>query len=211
MAKNMTPLKLAFQKCRECLDKGDTAMEPFYGIAVTLMEIDETAVGADESVLRLAINFPVFLKKILQHHEEYYECKDNSSPLTRAIRKGLLNRYSRIGFIELMLQKGADSIVMDLIDRDPAFLKSYINPALETPLHTAAKLGKDVIAKRLMGIGSVLSNFVLHVCCILYVVCVCAVILCMLCVYVLALCVRMCMRDSCTKHNYKYCSNNTKI
>ena len=154
---NMSPLKLALQKCCECLDSGDTKMEPYHGIASILMNSKETAIGADESVLRMAVNFPVILKKILHHHPEYYQCTGDLSPITIAIRKGLLEHYSQMGFIEHMLQQGADSIVMDLINKDSGhgFLKTYTNHIGETPLHTAAKLGKDVVAKALMNSGSV--------------------------------------------------------
>ena len=145
----MTPLELVLQRCCDCIIK-KTDVEPFYGIAVALMKSNEAAAGADASVLKLAVNFPVLLKKILAHHQEFYQrIDDGPSALTEGI-KGLLGQNSKIGFIELMLQQNADSIVMDLINEDPDYVKTYVNTSDETPLHTAAKLGNDMVAKWLM-------------------------------------------------------------
>ena len=153
---NMTPLKLALQKCCDCLNE-NSSMNQFHEIAITLMgDDDDTATGADESVLRLAVNFPVILKKILNKHPEY--CTPHGayglSALAVAIRSGLLEMYSNKGFIELALDRHADTIVMDLIKKNPIFLKTYKNAINETPLHTAAKLNEKSIAKSLMERGS---------------------------------------------------------
>ena len=150
----MTPLKLVLAKCCECIEN-KTGVEPFYGIAVTLMKSAKAASGADRSVLRFAVNFPVILKGILTHHQDFYKDIDGMPPaLTEGI-KGLAGENSKMGFIELMLRQNADSIVMDLIDKDPEYVKTYVNTSGETPLHTAAKLGKDEIAKQLMESGLV--------------------------------------------------------
>ena len=152
---NMSPLKLALQKCRECLASGDANMEPYHGIASDLMKSEETATGADESVLKMAINFPVILMKILHHHPEFYGGTGDSSPLTTAIRRGVFKEYSSMGFIEHMLRQGADSVVMNLLNKDRGFLRNYKNDNGETALHTVAKLGMDLVARELMKNGSV--------------------------------------------------------
>ena len=139
-----TPLELVLQKCCDCLDKG-ASNEIYHGIAITLMKSDATVDGVEENVLRLAVNFPVILKNILERHPQYY------NSLRKAV-KHLHKSYSRTGFIELVLQQGVDIIVMDLIDMESTtmFLKTYTNDDGETPLHTVAKLGKVEIVKRLM-------------------------------------------------------------
>ena len=139
-----TPLELALQKCHDCLDKG-ASNEIYHGIAITLMKSDATVDGVEKNVLRLAVNFPVILKNILERHPQYY------NSLGKAV-KHLHKRYSRTGFIELVLQKGVDIIVTDLIDKESTtmFLKTFTNDDGETPLHTVAKLGKVEIVKRLM-------------------------------------------------------------
>ena len=182
-----TPLKLALQKCCDCVENNIT-VEPFFGIAQMLMKSDKTAAGADKSVLRLAINFPVFLKELLTCHQEFCQCGDNkSSALASVIRSGLLPRYSKMGFIELMLQQNADSIVMDLINNDPDFVKIYVNTSGETPLHTAAKLGNDMIAKQLME-SKLVCDVIICVCmCVCVYVCGWYVTVCVLC-----LCVYVC-------------------
>ena len=148
----MTPLGLALQKCYQCLDEG-TSKEIYHEIAITLMSSDDTIDGVDESVLGLAVNFPVILKRILERHPKFYQSRADFSYLVRTLTGGLHRSYSKTGFIELMLRHSVDSIVMDLIDKDPVFLKGYANFANETALHTAAKLGKVVIVKRLMECG----------------------------------------------------------
>ena len=154
----MTPLELALQKCCECIDEG-TSKETYHGIATILMKSDDTIDGVDENVLGLAVNFPVILKRILEHHPEFYQSREvyQSRPalssLAKALTGGLCSSYYNAGFVELMLRQSAGSIVMDLIDKDSAFLKRYTNFFGETALHTAAKLGKVVIVKRLMECG----------------------------------------------------------
>ena len=137
-------MELALQKCHDCLDKG-VSNEIYHGIAITLMKSDATVDGVEENVLQLAVNFPVILKNILERHPRYY------NSLCNAV-KHLHKSYSRTGFIELVLQKGVDIIVTDLIDKESTtmFLKTYTNDDGETPLHTVAKLGKVEIVKRLM-------------------------------------------------------------
>ena len=146
----MTPLKLALQKCCDCIN--NPSMDSYFEIAEILMKSDEVVTGADASVLGLAINFPVFLKGILTSHPEFYQCGDNKlSPLTEAIRSpGLVKKYKKMGFFELMLQQNADSIVMELITYNQNYVTTYLNENNETPLHTAAKLGNHKVAKRLM-------------------------------------------------------------
>ena len=65
-----TPLELALQKCHDCLDKG-ASNEIYHGIAITLMKSDATVDGVEKNVLRLAVNFPVILKNILERHPQY--------------------------------------------------------------------------------------------------------------------------------------------
>ena len=157
----MTPLELALQKCCECIAEGTsketyhgTSKETYHGIAIILMKSDDTIDGVGENVLRLAVNFPVILKRILERHPEFYQSRAGLSSLAKALTGGLCsNYYNTAGFVELMLRQSAGSIVMDLIDKDSAFLKRYINSVGETALHTAAKLGKVVIVKRLMECG----------------------------------------------------------
>ena len=149
----MTPLELALLKCCEYIDKDTSKEKTYHGIATILMKSDDTIDGVDENVLGLAVNFPVILKNILERHPEFYQRRADLSSLARALTEGLCVSYSRAGFVELIFQKSQNSIIMDLIDKDSAFLKGYTNSFGETALHTAAKLGKVVIVKRLMECG----------------------------------------------------------
>ena len=167
----MTPLKLVLEKCCDCIVK-ETNMEPFHDVAVTLMKSKKAAEGADRSVLRLAVNFPVILKGILIHHQDFYQHIDGMpSALTEGI-KGLVGENYKMGFIELVLRQNADSIVEDLINYDPEYVKTYTNTSGETPLHTAAKLGNEKIAEQLMKSSSGLVLFKCDRCsrwCILHI------------------------------------------
>ena len=159
----MTPLELALEKCCECVNT-KTSVEPFFGIAETiLMKSPNAAIGAGESVLRFAVNFPVYLKKILTHHPEFYQCRGDLSPLTGAIKLGLVGKYEKMGFFELLLQQNVDDVVLELISNDPEYVKAYVcSGSGETPLHTAAKLGNDVVVIRLMKSRYVLLGLHVH-------------------------------------------------
>ncbi|XP_065920146.1 transient receptor potential cation channel subfamily A member 1-like isoform X2 [Dysidea avara] len=146
----LTPLLLALGKCKEHL-MNDASMRPFLEIAVKLLDSDATV---DETVLTAAINYPKVLVDILRKKPNYYKPLgvDGQSPLTKAI-SGFDGRLKKIGFVELVLRKNADVVIKKLIAEDPAFLKSFANPSGETPLHSAAKLGKVEIVRSLMDSG----------------------------------------------------------
>ena len=151
----MTPLRLALQKCFEYLGNDDnrTLKEKYHGVAIILMKSDDTIKGVDENVLGLAVNFPVILLRILERHPEFYQSKAGLSFLARALNEGLHYSYCTAGWVELMLRQSANMIVMDFIEKDRTFLEGYTNLVKETPLHTAAKLGKTVVVRTLMRSG----------------------------------------------------------
>ena len=148
----LTPLLLVLGKCKEHL-MNDTAMRPFLEIAVKLLDSDA---AVDETVLMAAVNYPKVLVDILRKKPNYYKPLGvgGPSPLKEAI-SGFDGRLKKMGFVELVLRKNADVIIKKLITEDPAFLKTFANLSGETPLHSAAKVGKAEIAQLLMEHGLV--------------------------------------------------------
>jgi len=154
------PLMLALGKCMEHL-QDDIKMRPFLDIAIKLLDSDAEV---NEIVTRDAVNFPKILADILRKKPNYYKPTGGGrSPLTKAIKSGFNKCFNRIGFVELVLRQNADTIIKKLITADPQFLKSYTNSVGETPLHSAAKLGKVEIVQLLMEAGCVYVLVCAHV------------------------------------------------
>jgi len=145
----MSPLTLALRKCKECL-QGNARLRPHLTIAIKLLDSDAEV---NEIVIRDAVNFPKVLVDILRKNPNYYKPIGGRSHLTKAIRSGFDKCFNRTGFVELVLRQNADVIIKKLITEDPDYLKNYTNSVGETPLHSAAKVGKVEIAQLLMQAG----------------------------------------------------------
>ena len=174
---NKTPLQLALEKCCDCIIR-EADYKQFFGIIQILMKSTKAAIGADESVLRLAVNFPVILKNILAHHPEFYQHRPGIlSPLTNALNLGLIGYTHDKGIFELLLEKNVEDVVNILIDKDPDYVKTFVSTGGETPLHTVAKLGNVEIVRRLME-----SRYV-------FIVCMCSVCMGVMCCVCVCTCV----------------------
>ena len=173
---NKTPLQLALEKCRDCIIR-EADCNQFFGIAQILMKKERAAIGADESVLELAVNFPVILKNILAHHPEFYQHRGILSPLTNALNSGLIGDTHNKGIFEVLLEKNVKDVVNILIDKDPNYVKTFVSAGGETPLHTVAKLGNVEIVRRLME-----SRYV-------FIVCMCSVCMGVMCCVCMCTCV----------------------
>jgi len=148
----------------------DTDVRPFLEIAVKLLESDA---AVDETVLMAAINYPKVLVDVLRKKPNYYQPLGlgQPSPLTKAV-SGLDGRLKKMGFVETVLRKNADSIIKKLITEDPAFLMSFANSSGETPLHSAAKVGKTELVQLLMESGSVRCEILANYYLMLFLICV---------------------------------------
>lgn len=126
-------------------------MGPYLAVAIKLLDSDAEV---NDIVLRDAVNFPKVLVDILRKNSKYYKpIGGGRSQLTKAIQSGFDKCFSRTGFVELVLRQNADMIIKKLITEDPNYLKNYTNSVGETPLHSAAKVGKVEITQLLMQAG----------------------------------------------------------